>query len=302
MKNRLIALSILTLIANSYSFGFSLKSVSAYFSSEKFEEVKQQEIPLGSIKQLVLNNKRGPIKIQTWQQPNVLLKATRKAAKQEMLKDIAVQVAPVKNKLTIATAINNDIKGSVDYQLLIPATIDLEVSNELGDVSIEQTAGATTVKTETGNVKLSSVQGPIDVDITEHGSVVVEQPGGTVKINSVAGNIDIHDAKANLFAETENGKVTASYKQIPKGTKIQLEASGPIALQLPSETDADIQAEVTKGCVLCDHYITINPFITQLNRKSWDQFKRSVSGMLGKGGSSINLHSASGPIKITKGE
>ena len=98
----------------------------------------------------------------------------------------------------------------------------------------------------------------------------------------------------------DNGKIKASCKIVPQGSTIKLDAPGAITLQLPEDVNADIQAESEQGSIICDHYITIKPFITQLNPKAWTQFKRNINGTIGSGNAQICLHSASGNSKIAK--
>jgi len=301
MKKYLLVISILAALSYSHINSISLKSFYSYFSNERFEEVEQKEIPVGARHNLKLEHINGPIQIQTWQQPTILLKATKHAAKQELLPQISISVHSSNDAVSIKTVYGQDaLNGSADYHLLVPASLNITVATDSSNINIDHITGAVTVNSQNGNVSLHAIQGPIDIAIANKGSIVIEQPGNVIKATTHLGNIDILDAKKNLFASTDNGKIKSSCKAVPSGSVIKLDATGPIALQLPSGINADIQAETEQKDISCDHYVTIKPFITQLNNKAWSQFKRSVNGTLGTGQSQICLHSVAGNIKITK--
>jgi len=301
MKQNLSIITLLALLSVSYAHAFSFKSLYSYFSAEKHAAVEQQEIPLSGQANLIIENIRGPIHIQTWQQQKILLKATKRASKQEMLPQMSIDLKSNNNAIIIKTVYDQDpIKGSIEYDLLVPDTINATVKAQSSPIKVEHIAGMVTIQNEEGDIELNAIQGPITVEVMNKGSIVIDQPGNTIKAITHYGTIDIHDAKKSIFASTDNGKIKTSCKTVPHGSVIKLDASKPITLQLPSGIDADLQAESDQGSILCEHYVTIKPFITQLNAQAWNQFKRTINGSLGNGGAQICLHSVAGTIKITQ--
>jgi len=301
MKNTLFFVCMVSICINCAIYPISFKSFYSIFAAEKYEEVEQKEIPAGACRSIKIENIKGPIHIQGWQQPKILLKATKRATKQESLAHISINIHSSNDHIDIKTVFANETTiGSVDYHLLVPETINITVDAKTSLIKVEHSTGAVTAHNEQGNIELLDIRGPIDVAIGSKGSIMIEQPGNSIKATTLHGTIDIHDAKKSIFASSDNGKIRASSKLVTHGSIIQLDASGPITLQLPSEVNADIQAETEQGNITCEHYVTIKPFITQLNSKSWTQFKRMVNGTFGSGGAHISLHSVSGNIKITK--
>jgi len=300
MKKIFVILSILPALWYTQTNSLSLKSVYSFFAPERFEEVEQKEIPINPNQNLVVIQERGPIHIQTWQQPRVMLKATKRTAKQELLPQLRVSIKSTKNALTIKTVCQEDCQGSIEYELLVPEATPVDVTAQNSKINVDHVTGPVTIHNELGDVQLLAVQGSADVEVTQKGAIAIEQPGNSIKVVTHNGNIDIHDAKKSIFASTDNGKIRASCKTVPQGSTIKLDAPGAITLQLPQDVNADIQAESEQGSIICDHYVTIKPFITQLNPKAWTQFKKNINGTIGSGNAQICLHSASGNSKISK--
>lgn len=295
-------ITILSVLFISNTFSFSFKSFySSIFTREKYDKVIQKEIPVPKQQKLILESKYGPITIQTWQQSKILLKAIKRTTQEEFLPNISIDIKSSNDRVAIKTIYKDETQnGSVEYQLLVPSTMNIALKTNTSQIKVEHITGSVSVHAENGDTNLHAIQGPIDVEIAQNGSIVIEQPGSSLKASTHYGTIDIHDAKKSIFASTDSGKIRASSKFVPSGSMIKLDATGPITLQLPTNVNSGIQAETEQGSIICDHYLTIKPFITQLNSKAWTQFKRNTNGIFGNGGAQISLHSVSGNIKITK--
>ncbi len=300
-KNLLIIISIMIYSTSFSMHAFSFKSLYSYFVPEKNQAIEQQEIPLENRSRLVLETIKGPVQIKTWKQQKILLKATKHAGKEEFLPQMSIYTQSNNDTITIKTIYDQDkIKGSVEYQLLLPAHLNIAIHAQMSTIDVEHINGTIEIMNTTGNVELNAIKGSISVDVKQKGSIAINQPENTVKAFTHNGTIEIQDAKKSVFAATDGGKIKASCKSIPQGCTVKLDATGQIILELPTGINADIQAETEHGYVLCQHYITIKPFITQLNAQAWNQFKRSVTGSLGNGGAHICLNSVSGTIKIAQ--
>jgi len=301
MNKKHLLISAITLFSTINAKTFSFKSISSYFSSDKYENVEQREIPLKNQSHIIIETINGPIHIQTWQQQKVLLKAAKRSNKEELLSHMSIDTKSNNDTLIIKTIYDQEpIKGSVAYELLVPAKINVSIKAGSSPIKIEHIKGTVAIRNQNGNIELNAVQGPIAIEVINKGSIVVDQANSTIKAITHQGNIDIHDAKKSIFASTDNGKIKTTCKNVPHGSTIKLDASRPITLQLPTGTNANLQAETEQGRILCEHYLTIKPFITQLNPQAWNHFKQNVNGSLGNGGANICLRSVSGNIKIAQ--
>jgi len=282
--------------------------------SKPLEKVIHKNIPLEKNKTkqwtLSLENKSGNIHIKTeWQQDTVALKATKRISKKEDPDDILIQIQKdaAKNHISIKTAYKEDkvnktnkIKGSVDYELIIPQNIIVDLKTDKGEIKIKKAKGPITASTNKGDIKIIDTQGEISAEANQ-GNILVDQSLGNISAVSSYGDIQISDASQSIKAHTKSGSIKTSCKTVPSTGAINLVTnSGSISLALPITTNAELKARAAKGKVTSDHYIEIKPQTVQLNKKTWDRFKREVDGTLGSGEATIELTTHYGNIKILK--
>jgi len=183
---------------------------------------------------------------------------------------------------------------------IIPQGIIIDLKTDKGEIKIKKAKNPITAHTNKGNIKIIDTQGEITAE-TNQGNIIVNQSLGNISAVSSYGNIDIYDAQQSIKAETKSGSIKTSCKAVPSTGSINLTTnSGSISLELPSETNAELKARTSKGRVTSDHFIEIKPQTVQLNKKTWNRFKREVDGILGSGEATIELSANYGNIKILK--
>ena len=113
-------------------------------------------------------------------------------------------------------------------------------------------------------------------------------PGDAVAI-TVNGSVDV-TAAGNVRAETVNGSINArAGKSDWKGTADFETVNGSITLELPADTDADVEAETVNGRIETD-------FALSGERRG----RRHLSGTIGSGGRKLDLETVNGSIAIRK--
>ena len=286
---------------------FSQKTYGSIYSkifSKPIEEVIHKDIPLKKNGTLSIENISGNIHIKTdWEQSSVILKATKRISKKEDPKDISIEIEKqtAKNHVSIKTAYkDNKVKGSVDYELIIPNDIVINLKTDKGEIKIKKAKGPITACTNKGDIKIIETSGEITAKASQ-GNILVDQSKGNISAVSSYGNIQISNASKSINAQTKSGSIKTSCKNIPSTGSINLATnSGSISLSIPSSTNAEVKARTGKGRVTSDHYIEIKPQTVQLNKKTWARFKREVDGTLGSGEATIELTANYGNIKILK--
>lgn len=279
-----------------------LNIIKSFFNNYKLEKIDQRELPASSAHHITINNINGPITIKTgWKKNSIFLKTTKRAKKEEDLNNIKVVVDSSKtNGLSINTKyINPKLVGSVEYELIVPATVDitLNIANA-GDAFIKDVHGIINVVAN-DNITVNNSTQEISVRTLKKGSISIANASGAVNAHSHQGNIDGVNIANSFKAHSILGKVNVAYKTLPSTSSINLETkSGNIMLALPADTNAEIRGHTKHGTLISDHYITLKPYATQLNSSAWNKFKKEVDGTMGTGEATIALHSTSGNVRI----
>jgi len=281
-----------------------LKEVKSFFSGYKVEKTDQRELPALSIDSISIANINGPITIKTgWKKNSIFLKTTKKAKKQEDLNNIKIAVDSSKpNHLGITTKhINPKLVGLVEYELIVPATLNIALTiSGSGEASIKDVGGTLNVVTNDA-INVTNTQQLATLRTLKKGSIVVTNTLGPVEAQSHYGSITGENIANSFKAHSASGKVTIAYKTLPSTSSINVETtSGNIMLALPTDTNAEIRGHTAHGTIVSDHYITLKPYATQLNSSAWNKFRKEVDGTLGTGEATIALHSNKGNLKITE--
>lgn len=250
---------------------------------------------------LNLKNINGTIRVKTESPQNsVFLKATKQASKKELLQNVKIIESSDKDTINVRTVYtNNKVTGSVQYDLIVPADITINLATHDGDIKIKQINGAITAITEKGNVEIEHAGDTIMAKSTQKGNINIAHAKGNVQAETAKGNISIDGAQQSIIAHADYGKITVASNEVPSTSKIDLQTgSGIIELALPHEVNADLQARTKNGQITSNHYITLKPQTTQLNNKTWNRLKKEINGTLGTGEAQIMLTSNKGNIKL----
>jgi hypothetical protein len=279
--------------------------VFGFFTNYNFEQTEDKEYAVHTPGTFTLNNFDGNITVRTnWNQNAVCVKATKRTNKEEMLPDIRVKSAQQKENgqddLTIATVYGNDnVKGQVDYELIVPSDMRLQLTTKRGTITVNDVNGSVAASTTHGNIEINNTTQLVVAQTQKSGSILIKDSKGPIQANTHNGNITIKDASDNIVACAERGTINSICSAVPQTGRIKLEtASGSIVLALPSEANATIRGRTEKGTLMCDHYVQLETRATKLNRRTWNQFKKEIDGMLGSGEANIELSCKSGNIKI----
>ena len=111
---------------------------------------------------------------------------------------------------------------------------------------------------------------------------------GRVFARSSNRKIEIEDHQGSVDAMTSNGLIQASLDELGKEGVVLCTSNGRIALELPSESNADVDLRVDNGVIRNQ---------LQLHKASKESSGR-ILGRLGKGGAPIRLRTSNGSISL----
>ena len=191
---------------------------------------------------------------------------------------------------------------SVDFNITVPDNANLQLKTTSGDISVDNTTGAMSLITTSGNVSttndtfignatLNTTSGDIqstndtfggDASVsTTSGDISMNQDtlNGSAKVNATSGNVDFNGSLAS--STTPN----VSYQFTSK--------SGDISVGLPASESFSVQADTTSGSIDAGDFPSINVQDTNQGNGS------HASGNTGStGGPLITIGTTSGDITI----
>jgi hypothetical protein len=188
---------------------------------------------------VILKNVNGAITVKAWDQPRVKVVALKEveASKDDLKKvmaELRVEFQQRDGGLTITTVypkrdgsgsifdwlLGNNVSAEVTYDLMVPRSMNLDVSNTNGSIS------------------LSDVAGKHELDTTN----------GRIEVTRCAGSLD---------AETTNGSIEAELTRVTKGQPLRFETTnGRIEVAVPRDFAADVDAGTTNGEISTDFPVT----------------------------------------------
>jgi DUF4097 and DUF4098 domain-containing protein YvlB len=185
---------------------------------------------------VVLSNVNGRITITAWDQPRVRVIAKKEVDGdrdeiKQALQDLRVEMQPRDGGLVIRTVYPKDHHGAgslIDW--LLGDNIDAEVTYEL---TVPRTMNVDVSNTN-GGIHLADVTGHLELETT-NGKIVVKRCGGS------------------LDAATTNGSIDAELLKVAKNQPMRFETTnGRIELTMPSNVGLEIDAATTNGDISTD--------------------------------------------------
>ena len=171
-----------------------------------------------------LQNINGAVHISTWDQNQVKVDAVKRAYDQEELKEEEIRVDARPDSISIETKYHQHDQGwrsnhrgaEVEYTLTVPRTARLdEIKLINGGLDIKDAKdvvrascinGKLTAHGLSGDVSLSTINGPLDADFT--------QLAKSVELSSINGPVHLtlpSDAKASIEATTIHGGIDNNF-------------------------------------------------------------------------------------------
>lgn len=161
--------------------------------------------------------------------------------------------------------------GSIDFLIKIPDGIEyFQAGSVSGTVDISGLS-------ENTKQKLSSTSGAVKTDSS-----------GDIEISSVSGSLSFSSSGERISASTTSGRIEGKLEKASASGKIDLSSvSGRIALEVPTDLNAEVDLHSVSGSVSSEIPVSV----TETKRNS-------LKGVIGSGGTDIEINTVSGAIKI----
>jgi DUF4097 and DUF4098 domain-containing protein YvlB len=164
---------------------------------------------------------------------------------------------------------------------------DADLYTASGSVTANDVGGDAQVSSASGNVTVSNVKGDVRVKAFS-GVIRVYHPGGRVEGNTTSGEVEIQDAANDVTAHAASGRVYVQGDPGGQGYWNLKTASGGVQISVPSSANFHLSAEAVSGEIRTDIPIVVE-----------EQGKHSLRARVGSGGGRIEVHTASGEIRVT---
>lgn len=251
-------------------------------SATMTEERAEQVFDTGPQAEVSVENVRGPVTIDAWDETRVHVVAVRRGAGVQVVMDhdgarVSVRTEADQGEGSFFGWFGKEQRGEVEYTLRVPRETQL------------------TARTVTGAVRISGVQGTVDAS-SVHGSASVADGGGAVRIQATNGHIEVTNTRGQVETYTANGAIAIRGGQVERLTAesvngmISVEpltigamvkartVNGELALALPPGVAAEVEAS---GVMLRTHF--------EVTYQSANESRGVWRGLIGQGAPSAQV-------------
>jgi hypothetical protein len=217
--------------------------------------------------------------------------------------------------------LGRDDMVAVDYTVVVPSGVALEVYTVSGRIKVDGVRGSTRLGSVSGDISSSNTS-KIEYLRTVSGEVSLANIAhdGSLTVSSVSGNLDLSGVKArSLDLNTVSGEIrlkdAAVERLSAKGLSGGIEYTGALArnaryevnshsgnvrFTLADNTGFELDASSFSGAVRSDFPVTIGGDRTQDVRQRRGPRRESLRATYGDGSASLTLRTFSGDIVISK--
>ncbi|MGZ7032807.1 MAG: DUF4097 family beta strand repeat-containing protein [Thermoanaerobaculia bacterium] len=192
---------------------------------------------------VLLSNVNGKITIHSSNEPRVVVHAEKRVesrdsdAARHAMTEMTIEATPTDGGVRIVTheprsaeggfwsfLLGDNVNTSVTYDVIVPRTMDLDISDVNGMIAATEVSGKLRLETTNGKIDLARCSGTVD-------------------------------------ASTTNGGIRAELVQVTAGRELNFETTnGRITLIVPQSLAADIDAGTTNGSITTDLAVTTKSF------------------------------------------
>ena len=264
--------------------------------SERAEETETIHVPRPPGGNLRIDNANGRTRVVGEDRDDIEIQLS-KAARAESMEQArqlvkAIRVVPSEDA---AGDLNLDVeipgrwnrRGRVDMELRIPRELKVQVTAANGKICVQGLRDSVRARSSNGAVRIEDVIGDVEIH-TSNAKVSCLCTCGHLAARSSNGRIELEDHRGSVDAATSNGTIHCELEDVGKQGIILSTSNGRIVLDLPEETDGDVDIRVDNGLIRNSR---------ELDPPSRERSGR-IKGTLGRGGIPIRLRASNGTISI----
>ena len=266
--------------------------VSLAAAAQSRKELKFNVGPGASISVL---NDSGPVTVHAGSGSQILVKAVLHSAQVEI--DPTQSGSRVDLRTHYLQQPPSGDAGRVDYDITVPQDCAVVVHASGGPISIENLHGDITAEGDGANMDVKNVgNGHVHLRTLKGSISLADVDNGHIEINSVSGPVTLSNVSGpRVEVNTTNGKVTYRGAFASNGDYDITTHSGDIDVYMPANASTDVSLRSVTGRVENDF-----PFQPKGHTSLPIASGKSFAGTSNQGGSSVELRSFSGTIRVKK--
>ena len=283
-------------------------------ASDRFKEDFQYSYDLKPGGRLTLETFNGSVEIVGWEKDSVQVTGTKSAGREEMLKEIQIEVKTADNVVTIRAIRPHERRGNMGakFMVRVPHQIQLErVISSNGPIRIEDIKGNARLETSNGGIRLRQFDGRLDAR-TSNGGIEADSIGGDALVRTSNGGIRLDRVSGSVDATTSNGGVHVRMDKPKPSDRLSFTSSnGNIEVEMESLDNNEIRAATSNAGITLRLPAAVKARLraTTSNSSISSDFDVSTHGTLSKnrlegdingGGPLLDLNTSNGSIKIQK--
>jgi Putative adhesin len=176
-----------------------------------------------------------------------------------------------------------DVSGSIraeriEKHVVLNAISGSIYADKIGDdLRASSTSGTVAVSNVKGDVRISAVSG----------TTQIVKPGGRVEASTTSGAVEVQGATSDVKARAVSGRVTVDGNPAATSYWDLNTVSGTVQLGVPSNANFHLSAEASSGEIKTDIPVVVE-----------EKGKHSLRARVGNGGGRVEVHTASGQIRV----
>ncbi len=159
-------------------------------------------IALDGATRLDVENSGGRISVTTWDRPEIRIQADHS---RRSVIEIRRRRSGVIS-LEAESSLRGGFSSIVDFDLTVPASLNLSFEGWSTDVTIEGSNGEIAVETVRGDITIVGGSGSVTAE-TVSGEIRIEGANGVIEANSVAEDVRVSNSSGEIYVETVGGSI-----------------------------------------------------------------------------------------------
>lgn len=164
---------------------------------------------------------------------------------------------------------------------------DAELTTASGTITASNLGNDLRVSTSSGSVNISNVKGDVRANVVS-GVIRIANPGARVDTSNTSGEVEIQGASNDVKAHAISGLVSVQGNPSAGSYWDLKSVSGGVQLRVPATANFHFSAEAASGEIRTDVPIVVE-----------EQGKHSLRAHMGSGGGRVEVHTASGEIRVS---
>lgn len=279
-------------------------SIDVQGSQTSTREEKQFTVSANEPVDLSVQTFDGAIEVRSWDRNEVRVEIERRGPDQAIAEALTVNQTQEGNRIVLEApspgvrrnviGFGNWVSQSVNFTVTVPRRVQLAARTGDGLIDVRDLDGTIDMNSGDGRIAATNVSGQLQAH-TGDGPIQIDQAAGRVEADSGDGPIEVAGRLDELTVRTGDGsvRIEAANGSSMKGDWRVTTGDGRIALRVPAEFNAEVDASTGDGVVRIDG-------IGDRPRDDDGSDRRRVVGRLGSGGATLQLRSGDGSIEVSR--